>query len=259
MPKRRLALKSTQILLKQKDKEISLLHRVTEIIGSSWELHQILSPIVSLVTEITKADSCFLYVYEPKDSELVLRGSKNPHAGEIGKIRLKLGEGITGWVAAHKEPVAIPKNASDDSRFKVFHNLPEDRFEAFLSAPILMKEQVIGVINVQHKKSRRHAPREINLLATIGRLVGGAIENARLHEDARVKGKRIQILEDDLETRKLVERAKGILMKTRNMAEAEAFREIQSQSMALRKSMKEIAQAILIAHEIAAKTTEKVG
>ncbi|MBI2070409.1 MAG: GAF and ANTAR domain-containing protein [Elusimicrobia bacterium] len=257
MANSRVTVKGLQTFLRQKDKEIELLHRVSEIIGSTWELDRILTQVVGLVTEVTKADGCFLYVHEPSSSELVLRASKNPHPQEIGRIRLKLGEGVTGWVATHKEPVAIFKNASDDTRFKFFHNLPEDRYESFLSAPILMKEEVTGVINVHHKKARRHLEREINLLATIGRLIGGAIENARLHEDAQQKGKRIQRLEDDLETRKLVERAKGILMETESLSEAEAFRRIQSQSMALRKSMKEIAQAILIAQEVASSFPTK--
>lgn len=239
-------------LLKEKDKEIELLHRVSEIIGSSWELNHILFQVVALVTEVTSADGCFLYVYEPKNSELVLRASKNPHPLEIGHIRLKLGEGITGWVASHKQPVAIAKDATEDSRFKFFHNLPEDRYEAFLSAAILTKDEVIGVINVQHRKPRRHSPREINLLTTIGRLAGGAIERARLYEETRLQDEKIQSLEDDLETRKLVERAKGVLMETEKISEAEAFRKIQAQSMALRKSMKEIAQAVLIAQQISA-------
>ena len=110
--------------------------------------------------------------------------------------------------------------------------------------------QVVGVINVQHKKPQKHTPREINLLSTIARQVGGAIENARLHEDSEKKTKTIQILEEDLQTRKIVEQAKGLLMKTQGLSEDAAFKVIQSQSMSLRRSMREIAQAILIAHQI---------
>lgn len=219
---------------------------------------EILDQVVALVTNVTKADGCLLYVHDPDANELVLRASKIPHPKILGRIRIPIGEGITGWVASHQKPVAISRNASDDARFKLFHNLPEDRYEAFLSVPILMKMktahgsggQVIGVINVQHKKTKRHAPQEINLLSTIARQVGGAIENARLHEDSEKKSKTIQTLEEDLQTRKAVEQAKGLLMKTQKLSEAEAFRLIQSQSMSLRKSMREIAQAILIAHKI---------
>lgn len=245
--------KRSGALVRQKEQEISLLHKVVEILGSSWELNKILAQVVSLVTEMTKADGCFLYILEPEaggPGELVLRASKNPHPKEIGQIRLKVGEGVTGWVASEKKPVTISNNASDDSRFKFFHKLPEDWYEAFLSAPIVMKEQVTGVINVHYKKSKRHSEREINLMATIGRLVGGAIENARLLEESRQKSERIQSLENDLETRKIVEKAKGVLMQTQRISESEAFREIQRQSMSLRKSMKEIAQAILIVQEI---------
>ncbi|MBI4369468.1 MAG: GAF and ANTAR domain-containing protein [Elusimicrobia bacterium] len=241
-------------LLRQKDRDIALLQRVAEIISSVWQLDEILSQVVDLVTGVTKADGCFLYVYEPGTSELILRASKNPHPMELGQIRLKLGEGITGWVASHKKPVVIFKNASEDARFRVFRNLPEDRYEAFLSIPVLTKDEVVGVINVQHKKGRRHRPHEIGILSTIGRLIGGAIEKARLYEESRIMGERIQTLEEDLQTRKVVDRAKGVLMALEGLTEEEAFKRIQSQSMSLRKTMKEVAQAILIAKDVAAKS-----
>lgn len=245
-------------LLKQKDKEINLLHKIVHIIGSTSELNEILNQVVALVTEVTKADGCLLYVHEPKTNELVLRASKNPHPQILGRLRLQVGEGITGWVASVKKPVAISKNASDDGRFRFFHNLPEDRYEAFLSVPILMKvqegsgacEEVVGVINAQHKKPRRHKESEISTLLTIGRLIGNAMENARLREDSEKKSHTIQSLEDDLRTRKVVEQAKGLLMRLQGLTEDEAFRKIQTQSMARRRPMREIAQAILLGDTI---------
>lgn len=172
--------------------ELNLLHKITHIIGSTLELKPMLQEIVSLVTSVTKADACFLYLRE--QSSLVLSASKTPHPGEVGSLRLSMGEGITGWVAQHKKPLAIPEKAHDDHRFKFFQNLPEDRYEAFLSVPILIRDSVTGVINVQHRKPHKHDERTMTLLATIARQIGGAIENARLYEETKRRAQAIQTL-----------------------------------------------------------------
>ena len=112
---------------------------------------------------MTKADACLLYLLSDSREELILRASKNPHPKLIGRITIGLGEGITGWVARERTRVVIPSNASDDPRFKFFHNLPEDRYQAFFSVPIMAKKEVMGVINVQHKRARRYRADELAL------------------------------------------------------------------------------------------------
>ncbi|MFQ5949275.1 MAG: GAF domain-containing protein, partial [Nitrospiria bacterium] len=86
--------------------------------------------MVEMVVEMTQADAFLIYLLNESRDELILRASKNPHPKLIGRIRLEIGEGITGWVAREKRLVAIPKNAEDDPRFKFFHRLPEDRYQA---------------------------------------------------------------------------------------------------------------------------------
>jgi signal transduction protein with GAF and PtsI domain len=174
--------------------EIDLLHKITHLIGSTLELDPMLKEIVALVSELTKADACFLYLHEAAQKTLVLSASKTPHPGEIGVLRLSIGEGITGWVAEHKKPLAIPQKAHEDPRFKFFQSLPEDRYEAFLSVPIPGRDGLVGVINVQNRKSREHGDRTLKLLTTLARQVGGAIENARLYEETRRKAQTIQTL-----------------------------------------------------------------
>jgi uroporphyrinogen-III synthase len=156
---------------------------------------------------------------------------------------MKVGEGITGWVAEHGESVVITESSYTDSRFKFFSNLPEDKYEAFMSVPIIYKNKVGGVINIQHRKAYRHSEGEFNLLQTIGRLVGGAVENALLIEQSLA-------LKEALELRKLLDRAKGILMKRKKISEEDAFKLIQKQSMDKRKSVKEIVEAILLSDEM---------
>ena len=118
---------------------------------------------------------------------LVLMASKTPHKKELGKINLKAGEGITGWVARENKTVAIKTKAYQDERFKSFDVLPEDRYEAFLSVPIIFKGKVIGVINIQHKDPYAHTVHSTKLINTIAKQVGGVIEHARLYEDKKVK------------------------------------------------------------------------
>ena len=197
---RALSLQELKQVVKERNREIQLLHRMSASIGSSLELGTVLKHIVEVVVEVTKADACLLYLISEKKDELILRASKNPHPRLIGRIAIGLGEGITGWVARERLPVVIPRNASDDSRFKFFHRLPEDRYQAFVSVPILSKGEVVGVINVQHKRSKRYGEEKLALLTTIANQVGGAIENARLYDEMRQKARRLETLSQVSET-----------------------------------------------------------
>ncbi len=220
---------------------IDFLHEITSRIALADSFHKVLGRIVDFVTTVVPCDSCFIYVLEGE--KLVLRASKNPHADVVDHLGIKLGQGITGWVAEHREPVAIAANASDDPRFKLFKNLPEDRFEAMLSTPILCASKVVGVMNLQHRQSYQHTANEVRLLSTIGFLVGAEVERARLeNENAQLAGR--------LEARKAVERAKGILQRDLGVGEEEAYRMMQRESRQRRKSMLEIAEAILLGEEI---------
>jgi uroporphyrinogen-III synthase len=228
---------------KNLQRELAFLYRVTQSVYR-LDLEEVLQEIVNIAEEVTGADSVLVYLVNGKVDELTLRASKNPHPDLLRKIKMKVGEGITGWVASQKQPVALAAGASKDPRFKYFRSLPEDRFEAFLSVPIISKRGVVGVINVQHKQAHNHAEMESNLLAAFGKLVGGAVENAMLVEETLA-------LKEALELRKLVEKAKGVLMKRRNLGEDAAFKLIQKESMDTRKSLKEIAEAILLMDKLA--------
>jgi signal transduction protein with GAF and PtsI domain len=180
--------------LRLKTQEIEVLHRISETVSGNLNLEDVLRHIIDLVSQVTRGDACLLYLLDKTHEELVLRASKNPHPRIIGRIKIKLGEGITGWVAKEKQPVAIPKDAFNDPRFKVFQSLPEDRYQAFLSVPIISKSEVIGVINVQHRRAHRHTSIEKALLVTIASQVGGAIENARLYEETKKRAMQIETL-----------------------------------------------------------------
>jgi signal transduction protein with GAF and PtsI domain len=195
-----------------------------------------------------KCDSCLVYVLQ--GNELVLRASKNPHPEAIDRLKIRIGQGITGWVAEHREPVAIPEKAAEDPRFQFFHELPEDSYEAFLSVPILSRGRVVGVINLQHKEHHVYRRREIRMISSIGFLVGAEIEMARL-EEANLT------LAEQLQTRKVVERAKGILQRDLGLNEEQAYLTLQRQSRQKRKPMKEIAEAIVLSDEVKGDTPRR--
>jgi signal transduction protein with GAF and PtsI domain len=220
---------------------IDLLHEIGSRIAAADPFHEVLARVVDFGVALARSDSCFIYVVEGDD--LVLRASKNAHKESIDSLRLKIGQGITGWVAEHQEHVAISEGAHRDPRFKAFQELPEDRFEAFLSVPILCRGRLVGVINLQHRSPHTYSPRVIRLISTVGFLVGAEIEMARLEtENSR--------LSEKLETRKVVERAKGIIQREMGFTEEQAYLALQHQSRQKRKSMREIAEAILLSEEL---------
>jgi signal transduction protein with GAF and PtsI domain len=186
--------------LRQKSREVEVLHRISESVTGTLDLETVLKHIVEMVVEVTKADACLLYLLSANRQELILRASKNPHPKLIGRITIGMGEGITGWVARERTRVVIPSNANDDPRFKFFHNLPEDRYQAFVSVPIMAKHEVVGVINVQHKRARRYRADELALLSTISNQVGSAIENARLYDEMKRRALQLDTLSQVSET-----------------------------------------------------------
>jgi len=220
---------------------IDFLHEISSRIASADSFHVVLNRIVEFVTAFIPCDSCFIYVLD--EDKLVLRASKNPHADLVDRFGVQYGQGITGWVAEHREPVAISSNASNDPRFKAFKNLPEDHFEAMLCTPVLCASKVVGVINLQHRQPYEHSVNEVRLLSMLGFLVGAEIERARLEsENVQLTGR--------LETRKVVDRAKGILQRDLSLSEDDAYRAMQTESRQRRKSMREIAEAVILGEDL---------
>ena len=218
--------------------------------GTPAPLQQVLAEVVDFTTSVLKCDSCFVYVLE--NDELVMRASKNPHPEAVNRLKLKMGQGITGWVAEHARLVAVTQNASQDPRFQLFNDLPEDRFEAFLSVPLLSRGRLVGVINLQHRDPHRYTDRQIRLISAVGLLVGAEIELARLESENSQLSAR-------LETRKILDRAKGIMQRDLKISEQEAYLTLQRESRQRSKSMKEIAEAILLNDEIRHTKKDKLS
>jgi signal transduction protein with GAF and PtsI domain len=174
--------------------QVALLHRISSIVSSDQDLESILRELVTLTMNVTDSDACLVYLIDHGTNEIVLRASQLPHDAEIGKVRLKMGEGITGWVAVHNSVVALAKNAAADARFKRFSSLQEDSHEAFLSVPLVNSGELIGVINVHHREPHNHSSDEVALVTFIGEQMGGVIGRSRLAEQSQSAVRRLETL-----------------------------------------------------------------
>lgn len=227
--------------LSVEDSHVDVLHEISIRLGTADGFHDVLTRVVEFAAALVKCDSCLIYVLE--GDELVLRASKNLHPDVVDRLKLRVGQGITGWVAEHREPVAIPEDAAHDPRFQFFHELPEDSYEAFLSVPVMCRGRVVGVINLQHRHPHVYRRREIRMISSVGFLVGAELELARLEEAN-------SSLAEQLQTRKIVERAKGILQRDLGLNEEQAYLALQRQSRQKRRPMKEIAEAIVLSDDV---------
>lgn len=225
----------------EESSDIELLHEIGSRMAAADPFHEVLERVIEMVTAVVRCDSCFIYVLE-KD-KLVMRASKNPHEDVVDSMVIDVGQGVTGWVAEHKQTVVLAAKAWADPRFARFPALPEDRFEAFLAVPILCRGKLVGAINMQHREPHHHTKREIRLITMIGYLVGAEVELARMEYEK-------SLLADQLETRKVMERAKGILQRELNLSEEDAYLMLQKQSRQKRKPLKEIAEAIILMEEL---------
>lgn len=160
------------------EQQLRLFQKISRFMVRDMGLPEVLRGIVSLVVEFMHCDSCLLYLLD--GDRLVLCASNDSTGDAIGKVSLKLDEGLTGWVARERRLLAISREAYNDPRFKYFKDLPEDTFESFLSAPVIARNKVVGVINVQHRLAHSHAGGELELLTTVGEQVGCAVMLARL-------------------------------------------------------------------------------
>jgi signal transduction protein with GAF and PtsI domain len=185
---------SLKAQLKEKDEQIALLHSISRIASETSDLNELLQKLAQMIVRQLKADSALIYLFDENMEELVLRGSDNPHPQQVGRIKMKLGEGITGWVAEKKKPVAISKDAGSDPRFKFFNKLQEDTFQAFLSVPIKLSNNLVGVLNISHKKAHAHTSHEVEMTQTIADEIAGAIAHSQIHHQSRKKSQQIETL-----------------------------------------------------------------
>jgi len=184
--------KDLELRLERTEQQLRLFQKISRFMVREMSLQQVLQGVVSLVVEFTKCDSCLVYLLD--NEELVLCASNTPHPSTIGKLRLSMNEGLTGWVARERRLLAISREAYHDPRFRAFGELPEDSFEAFLSAPVIARNRVVGVINVQHRLPHQHTGSEMEVLTTVGEQVGCVLVLARMSPSALAAANHVELV-----------------------------------------------------------------
>src|SRR5712671_1299849 len=184
--------KDLELRLQRTEEQLSLFQKISRFMVRDLSLTEVLQGIVTLVVQFTQCDSCLVYLRDGED--LVLCASNTPHPSTIGKLRMKSTEGLTGWVARERRLLAISREAYKDPRFKVFGELPEDSYEAFLSAPVIARNRVVGVINVQHRPPHQHTGSEMEVLATVGEQVGCMLVLARMDPTAVAAANHVELV-----------------------------------------------------------------
>ena len=221
---------------------LKTLNKISSAIVSDLYLEDILKLIVTLTANVIKAKVCNVWLIDEKKQEFNIKATQSMHQEYLNKRTIKLNEGIVGLVAKEKKPKII-FDVLKEERYKAKKLARKEGLVSMASIPMMVKDKIIGVLNVYTNRPYKFTKAEISLLSTIANQAAVAIEKTELIV-------RTKIIQEELDTRKKTERAKGILMEERNINESEAFSLIRKSSMDKRISMKEIAEAIILSYEI---------
>ncbi|MDD2688587.1 MAG: GAF domain-containing protein [Candidatus Omnitrophica bacterium] len=226
-------------------KQIELLSKVANLITSGLYLEELLRIVVQITAEIMNSKICSLMLLDPQKKELVVKATQSISESYNKKPNIKLGEGIAGIVALENKPLCV-LDVKKDNRYLNRDIAEKESLYSLACVPLAVKNRVIGVLNVYTSKKHLFTKPELDVLTAVANQAAVAIENAELDLRARSA-------EEALTTRKVVERAKEILSQEANILPSEAYRLIQKQSMDSRKTMREIAEAIILAKDIKGK------
>jgi signal transduction protein with GAF and PtsI domain len=231
-------MKKTGKKIRSYAKELEAISRVSRTITSGLYLGDILKLVVTVTAEMMNSKICSLMLIDEKTGMLVLKATQSMSEIYNKKPPLKLGEGIAGKVATENRSIAV-YDLSKEPEYKYKEIAKREGVKSLLSVPLSVKGRVIGVLNNYTSDFHKFTKEEVAILTTVANQSAIVIENSEL----MLKTK---IIEEELESRKLIERAKGILMRKQNLSEEEAFKKIQKKSMDMRKTMKEIAEAVIL-------------
>jgi signal transduction protein with GAF and PtsI domain len=222
--------------------QIKALSVISRAISSDQYLDDILRLIVTVTANVMDSKICALWLLDEDTKTLSLEATQSISEEYLKERVLHLGEGVVGGVAQEKKPIRV-YNVLEEPRYKEKELARKEGLCSLLSCPMVARGKVIGVINCYTSYPHHYTDTEEAILTTVANQAAICIVNTEL----MVKTK---VIQEELETRKLVERAKGILMKELKLDEEEAFRRIRKKSMDSRRSMREVAEAVILAHEI---------
>jgi two-component sensor histidine kinase/putative methionine-R-sulfoxide reductase with GAF domain len=177
------------------ERHLRLLTETIAAVNSTLDLQEVLELVASKVAEALGTDACFVYLYDDRTDELVLRATHGTSVEDMTRRpRMRPGEGITGAAADERAPVMLPAQAHLDPRFKRFPNLREEEYESILAVPILAREKLEGALNVRTRQPRVFSDAEIDLLLAIAAQVAQSIEHAKLYAHAQRRVEELEAL-----------------------------------------------------------------
>lgn len=224
------------------EKQINALSEISKAIASDLYLEDILRLIVTVTAEMMASSICSLMLIDEKTNELVIRATQSMNETYNKKRPLKVGEGISGKAAKENRPIKV-LDVSKEEEYRYKDIAKKANLCSLLCVPLAVKGKTIGVINCYTSVPHNFTNTEISMLTSIANQAAVAIENTEL----LVKSK---VIKEELEARKRIERAKGILMKEEGITEEQAYLKLQKYSMDNRKSLREVAEAIILAADI---------
>jgi two-component sensor histidine kinase len=182
--------------LDEKSEEVELLHEVTAKVAAAPDTEAMLQFIAEIAVSVTGTDSSSIYLFDPTRKYLVLKAVHDAPHGLVGRLSLKIGEGITGWVARELLPVALERNAYRDPRFKSLPDLRDQQCHSFLSVPMSAQNEFIGVLNVKTREPHQYQPRAVRLLQAVASQAAAAIQGMRLQESMAVKSTQLSAISE---------------------------------------------------------------
>ena len=225
----------------KKIKNIEGISIISSTIVSGKYLDDILSQIVKITADMFNSKICSIMLLDEKKDELVIKATQSLSEEYKNKPPVKVGSSISGLAVKEKKPIFV-LDVKKDPRYMYPQIAEKEGLCSMLAVPMIVKDKVIGVLNIYTSEPYEFKEEEIKIIQTIANQAALAIENTRLFEE-------LIVTKETLETKKLIDRAKALLMKYRGMSEEEAHRFLQKKSMDLRKPIKEIASAIILAFE----------
>lgn len=234
-----------KISIKNYEKYIRGLMDISRAITSDLFLEDILKLIVMVTANVTGVQICSLWLIDENENphKIRLKATQAIDPEYVKDRALNMDEGVVGFVASNNRPLIVG-NVLKEKRFKEKEMAKKLGLVSMVSVPLHVQDKkVIGVLNCFTAEPHNFSEPEVNLITTVANQAAVAILNTEL----MVKTK---VIQEELETRKLVERAKEIVMNRRKIESDKAFRWIQKRSMDSRKSMRQIAEAIILSEDI---------
>jgi signal transduction protein with GAF and PtsI domain len=222
--------------------QIKALYEISRAMTSDMYIEDILKLVVNVTAQVTGSKVCSIMLVDEKEGLIKIRASQAISDEYLKKPPLKINEGIAGKVIRAKQPVFV-KDVREEPEYKNREIAAKEGMVSMLAVPMTVKGKTIGVLNIYTAKTHKFSEREIDVLGSIANQSAIIIENTELMVKTRV-------LQEEVELRKKVEKAKGILMREEKITEEEAYNRLRKFSMDNRKNMREVAEAIIMADEI---------